>query len=120
MVLAWEELVSDMTALGFKDNKTVMLLKANNASLIEKAEEIRKAQGRKIRAIDKLEVEVLSQKHRELFQEDLKGLRDVRGYHFFTKLGQIFKQENALDRILFLNDEILKRNQALVRRGQSL
>jgi hypothetical protein len=37
-----------------------MLLKANNASLIEKADDIRKAQGRKIRAIDKLEVEVLS------------------------------------------------------------
>jgi hypothetical protein len=37
-----------------------MLLKANNASLIEKADDIRKARGRKIRAIDKLEVEVLS------------------------------------------------------------
>ena len=37
-----------------------MLLKANNASLIEKADDIRKAWRRKIRAIDKLEVEVLS------------------------------------------------------------
>ena len=43
MVLAWEELVSDATVLRFKDNKTVMLLKANNASLIEKADDIRKA-----------------------------------------------------------------------------
>ena len=46
-------------------------------------------------------------------------MRDVRGYHFFTKLGQIFKQENALDRILFLNDKILKRNRALVRHSWS-
>ena len=44
-----------------------MLLKANNAGLIEKADDIRKARGRKIGAMDKLGVEVLSWKHRELF-----------------------------------------------------
>ena len=120
MVLAQEELVSNATTLRFEDNKTVMLLKANNAGLMEKADDIRKARGRKIRAMDKLEVEVLSQKHRELLWEDLKGLRDVKGYHFFTKLGRIFKQENALNGILFLNNEILKRNQALVRYGRNL
>jgi hypothetical protein len=43
MVLAWEELVSNATALRFEDNETVMLLKANNASLIEKADDIKKA-----------------------------------------------------------------------------
>ena len=43
MILAWEELVGDATALGFDDNKTAMLLQANNTSLIEKAEDIRKA-----------------------------------------------------------------------------
>jgi hypothetical protein len=37
-----------------------MLLKANNAGLMKKADDIRKARGRKIRAMDKLEVEVLS------------------------------------------------------------
>ena len=113
MILAQEELVGDTTTLRFDDNKTAMLLQANNASLIEKAEDIRKAQGRKMVAIERLEVEVLSQKHRELFQEDLKGLRDVKGYYFFTKLGQIFKQENALNGILLLNNKILKQNQSL-------
>jgi hypothetical protein len=112
MILAWEELVGDATALGFDDNETAMLLQANNASLIEKAEDIRKARGRKMVAMERLEVEVMSWKRGELFWEDLKGLRDVKGYHFFTELGRIFKQENALDRILLLNDEILKRNQS--------
>jgi hypothetical protein len=112
MILAWEELVSDATALGFDDNETAMLLQANNASLIEKAEDIRKARGRKMVAMERLEVEVMSWKRGELFWEDLKGLRDVKGYHFFTELGRIFKQENALDGILLLNDEILKRNRS--------
>ena len=107
MILAQEELANDAAALGFKDNKTAVLLQANNASLIEKADDIRKARVRKISVIDRLEEEIGIWEHRELFWEDLKDLRDVKGYHFFTRLGQIFKRENVLDRILLLNDEIL-------------
>ena len=67
MILAWEELTNDAAALGFKDNNTAVLLQANNASLIEKADDIRKAQVRKIDVIDRLEEEIGIWEHRELF-----------------------------------------------------
>ena len=45
-------------------------------------------------------------------------MRDIKGYHFFTRLGQIFKRKTVLDRILYLNNEILRRNRSLaVRRN---
>ena len=110
MILAQEELANDAATLRFEDNKTAMLLQANNASLTKKADNIRKAQIRKISVIDRLEEEIISQEHRELFQEDLKDLRDVKGYYFFTRLRQIFKHKTILNRILYLNNEILRRN----------
>ena len=57
--------------------------------------------------------------HRELFWKYLKDIRDVKRYHFFTKLSQIFKRENALDRILLLNNKILKQNRSLAVRKNS-
>ena len=118
MILAQEELANDTAAFRFEDNKTAMLLQANNASLTKKADNIRKARIRKISIIDRLEEEIISQEHRELFQKDLKDLRDVKGYHFFTRLRQIFKHNTILNRILYLNNEILRQNRSLaVRRN---
>ena len=67
MILAQEELANNAAALRFEDNKTAMLLQANNASLTKKADDIRKAQIRKISIIDRLEEEIMSQEHKELF-----------------------------------------------------